>query len=43
MCRLDWVHTAYDELLYSWRHADDLETFEHVAKEAVGFIVGKVD
>ncbi|KAG6889038.1 hypothetical protein C0995_004321 [Termitomyces sp. Mi166 len=38
---LDWMHTAYDELLYSWRHAEDLESFEHVAKEAVGFIVGK--
>ncbi|KAH0587120.1 hypothetical protein H2248_005937 [Termitomyces sp. 'cryptogamus'] len=38
---LDWMHTAYDELLYSWRHAEDLEAFEHVAKEAVGFIVGK--
>ncbi|KAG6850164.1 hypothetical protein H0H93_000291 [Arthromyces matolae] len=41
MSELEWVHTAYDELLHNWRHAEDLESFEHVAKEACGFIVGK--
>lgn len=40
--RLKWVYTAYNELMHSWCHAEDLEAFEHVAKESVGFVVGPV-
>ncbi|RDB20549.1 hypothetical protein Hypma_012458 [Hypsizygus marmoreus] len=37
---LKWILTAYDELMHNWCHAEDLEAFEHVAKESVAFIVG---
>ncbi|KAG6833621.1 hypothetical protein H0H87_004248 [Tephrocybe sp. NHM501043] len=39
--REDWLLSAYDELMHNWRHAEDLETFEHVAKESVAALVGK--
>ncbi|GLB33430.1 putative alpha beta-hydrolase [Lyophyllum shimeji] len=37
---LKWVVTAYDELMHNWCSAEDLEAYEHVAKEAVTFVVG---
>ncbi|KAF5388219.1 hypothetical protein D9615_000056 [Tricholomella constricta] len=36
-----WVMTAYDELLNNWCCAEDLESFEHVAKESVVFLLGQ--
>jgi hypothetical protein len=36
------VHTAFDELVDIWCNAEDLETFEHVAKEAVDLVIGPV-
>jgi len=35
-----WRHSGHDELLNNWCNAEDLEAFEHVAKEAVEFVVG---
>lgn len=40
--RLQWAHTAQDDLLQTWYNAEDLEAFEHVAKEAVEYLVGPV-
>ncbi|KAF8076008.1 Alpha/Beta hydrolase protein [Lyophyllum atratum] len=40
---LKWVFTAYEELLHSWCSAEDLETFEHVAKESVAVCGWTVD
>lgn len=39
---MKWVITAYDELTNNWARAEDLEAFEHVAKESVAFLVGPV-
>jgi hypothetical protein len=36
------MHSAFNELVQNWCNAEDLESFEHVAKEAVDFIVGPV-
>jgi hypothetical protein len=36
------MHSAFNELVQNWCGAEDLESFEHVAKEAVDFIVGPV-
>lgn len=36
------MHAAHQELLDNWCDARDLETFEHVAKEAVDFVAGPV-
>ncbi|TRM68532.1 alpha/beta-hydrolase [Schizophyllum amplum] len=38
---LFWVYTAYDEMVASWAGAEDLESLEHVAMEAVTFLVGQ--
>ncbi|KAL1721333.1 Alpha/Beta hydrolase protein [Schizophyllum commune] len=38
---LFWVYTAYDEMIASWCGAEDLESLEHVAMEAVTFLVGQ--
>ncbi|KAJ6627415.1 alpha/beta-hydrolase [Mycena sp. CBHHK59/15] len=37
---LKWIYTAYDELLQTWCWADDLETYEYVAMEALTFTLG---
>ncbi|KAJ6516299.1 Alpha/Beta hydrolase protein [Mycena sanguinolenta] len=37
---LKWIYTAYDELIHTWCFADDLESYEHVAAEAVTFTFG---
>ncbi|KAJ7122848.1 Alpha/Beta hydrolase protein [Mycena epipterygia] len=37
---LRWVYTAYDEMVQSWCFAEDLESYEHVAMEAVTFTLG---
>ncbi|KAJ7047773.1 Alpha/Beta hydrolase protein [Mycena alexandri] len=39
-CRLKWIYTAYDELVQTWCFAEDLESYEHVAMEAVTFTFG---
>ena len=36
------MYTAYDEMIASWCGAEDLESLEHVAMEAVTFLVGQV-
>ncbi|KAJ7265844.1 Alpha/Beta hydrolase protein [Mycena haematopus] len=37
---LKWIYTAYDELIHTWCFADDLESYEHVAAEAVTLTFG---
>ncbi|KAF9468857.1 alpha/beta-hydrolase [Collybia nuda] len=37
---LKWIFTAYDELMHNWCNAEDIETFEHIAKESIELIVG---
>ncbi|KAJ7781671.1 hypothetical protein B0H16DRAFT_1448038 [Mycena metata] len=37
---LKWIYTAYDELVQTWCFAEDLESYEHVAMEAVTFTFG---
>ncbi|KAJ7667607.1 Alpha/Beta hydrolase protein [Mycena polygramma] len=37
---LKWIYTAYDELIQTWCFAEDLESYEHVAMEAVTFTFG---
>ncbi|KAJ7477146.1 Alpha/Beta hydrolase protein [Mycena galericulata] len=37
---LKWVYTAYDELVQTWCFAEDIESYEHVAMEAVTFTLG---
>ncbi|KAJ6567283.1 Alpha/Beta hydrolase protein [Mycena vulgaris] len=37
---LKWIYTAYDELIQTWCFAEDLESYEHVAMEAVTFTLG---
>lgn len=40
--RLKWIYTAYDELIQTWCFAEDLESYEHAAMEAVNFTFGCV-
>lgn len=42
LSRLKWIYTAYDELIQTWCLADDLESYEHVAMEAVTLTFGSV-
>lgn len=37
-----WFTTGLEELLQSWCCASDLESFEHIAKEATRFVAGPV-
>ncbi|KAJ7162622.1 Alpha/Beta hydrolase protein [Mycena crocata] len=37
---LKWIYTAFDELVQTWCFAEDLESYEHVAMEAVTFTLG---
>ncbi|KAJ7672870.1 Alpha/Beta hydrolase protein [Mycena rosella] len=37
---LKWIYTAHDELVQTWCFAEDLESYEHVAMEAVTFTLG---
>ncbi|KAJ7067934.1 alpha/beta-hydrolase [Mycena amicta] len=37
---LMWIYSAYSELVQTWCFAEDLESYEHVANEAVTFTLG---
>ncbi|CAK5262666.1 unnamed protein product [Mycena citricolor] len=37
---LKWIYTAYDELIQTWCFAEDLESYEHIAMEAVTLTLG---
>lgn len=40
--RLQWMYTGFEELVHNWCNAEDLESFEHVAKEGLDYVVGPV-
>lgn len=40
--RQKYIYTAYIEMLESWVTAEDLDTFENVAKESASFVAGLV-
>ncbi|KAF8221956.1 alpha/beta-hydrolase [Tricholoma matsutake] len=37
---LQWMYTGFEELVHNWCNAEDLESFEHVAKEGLDYVVG---
>ncbi|KAJ7762816.1 Alpha/Beta hydrolase protein [Mycena maculata] len=37
---LKWIYTAYDEVVQTWCFAEDLESYEHAAMEAVTYTLG---